>query len=417
MSDKSHYEITSADNKSVGFDYQYYYFLLRLLELRDGEDIGLEVKDDIHIKHSSGQTTLLQLKHTTQKSAAGSAINLTERDIDLWKTLNNWLQVISDPVEGRGKQKDKLDFIEKTEFVLVSNKSSNTTNAFFSRLDNVKDQSLTIDDFKTYLQDLHDATTDSPSNKDLRQYILNLRSQSNKVLGSFLNKVTFKLEEDGLISQIKVKVKGYMIAPERIDDVYSSLNSNLRDMIYFDVKDRKKITLTHQEFYDKFRGCFGKIGELPIRRMEFTLPKSLEDQPFIKQLIAIGDLVATDKSLMEEYTRFKLLMYNNLELWNKKGELTEEQKKIFIANCVTQWKNLHIRNHRQNNRALLSGKTSEEITDELNAAAQSCIDTLREVKLAIEDQSLDIEISNGQFYLLSDHDLIGWQLDYQKIYK
>jgi len=417
MSDKSHYEITAAENKSIGFDYQYYYFLLRLLELRDGEEIGLEVKDDIHIKYSSGQTTLLQLKHTIQKSVTGTPKNLTERDVDLWKTINNWLQVIGDPVEGRGKQKNKLDFIEKTEFVLVSNKLSNTTNAFFSKLNSVKDGSLSIDNFKYYLQDLHDTTTNSSSNKELRQYILNLKSLSNKVLSSFLNKITFTLGEDDLISQIKVKVKGYMIAPEKIDDVYRSLNSNLRDMIYFNVKDRKKITFTHQEFYNKFRGCFGKIGELPIRRMAFTLPKSIEEQTFIKQLLAIGDLAATDKSLMKEYTRFKLLMYNNLELWNKKGELTEEQKKIFVANCVTQWKNLHIKHHRQNNKELLRGKTNEDIKDELNDAAQSCIDALREIKLAIEDQPLDIEISNGQFYLLSDDDLIGWQLDYQKIYK
>ena len=37
-------EKTNADNKSVGFDYQYYYFLYQLLTLEEGQKIGVTVK-------------------------------------------------------------------------------------------------------------------------------------------------------------------------------------------------------------------------------------------------------------------------------------------------------------------------------------------------------------------------------------
>ena len=35
-------DITSADTKQVGFDYQYLYFMDRLLQLSPGDEIGYE---------------------------------------------------------------------------------------------------------------------------------------------------------------------------------------------------------------------------------------------------------------------------------------------------------------------------------------------------------------------------------------
>lgn len=35
----------SAADKSIGFDYQYYYFLYKGLTMKKGETVGLEVKD------------------------------------------------------------------------------------------------------------------------------------------------------------------------------------------------------------------------------------------------------------------------------------------------------------------------------------------------------------------------------------
>ena len=43
-----HTDKTSAADKSIGFDFQYYYFLWRLLNLKSGETVGLEVMDDVH---------------------------------------------------------------------------------------------------------------------------------------------------------------------------------------------------------------------------------------------------------------------------------------------------------------------------------------------------------------------------------
>ncbi len=86
---------TSADKTAIGFDYQYYFFLWKILSLRTGQSIGLEVKDDVHIE-TDKQNYFYQIKHSVQKKNDGGTINLTTSDEDLWKTISNWVKVIVD---------------------------------------------------------------------------------------------------------------------------------------------------------------------------------------------------------------------------------------------------------------------------------------------------------------------------------
>ena len=105
LKEKSFSDKTSADDKSIGFDYQYYYFLDRILNLKTGQSVGLEVKDDVHSELNADFNILFQVKHTVQKSAKGVPVALTELDSDLWKTLYNWSQVICDETQGRNEPK------------------------------------------------------------------------------------------------------------------------------------------------------------------------------------------------------------------------------------------------------------------------------------------------------------------------
>ena len=84
-----------AGGQSLGFDYQFYYFVFLLVQLHHGETIGYEVKDDIHIQKPDGKVILMQAKHTVQTKADGKRVNLTSLDEDLWKTLSIWAKVIS----------------------------------------------------------------------------------------------------------------------------------------------------------------------------------------------------------------------------------------------------------------------------------------------------------------------------------
>ena len=92
MNERSRAETTSAEDKFIGFDYQYYYFLNELLNLKRGQTVGLEVLDDVHIERTDGTHLLVQLKHTVQTYEKGAPINLTSLDGDLWKSISSLVQ-------------------------------------------------------------------------------------------------------------------------------------------------------------------------------------------------------------------------------------------------------------------------------------------------------------------------------------
>ncbi len=79
---------TLADKTELGFEYQDLVFLNYLLNMKPSEKVGLEVIDDIHIDSVSNTLDLIQVKHSINSK------NLSEKDIDLWKTLYNWDEII-----------------------------------------------------------------------------------------------------------------------------------------------------------------------------------------------------------------------------------------------------------------------------------------------------------------------------------
>ena len=62
MGNKTHTEATSAETTSIGFDYQYYFFLWKVLSLLPDESVGLEIKDDVHCDLRNNHQLLYQIR-------------------------------------------------------------------------------------------------------------------------------------------------------------------------------------------------------------------------------------------------------------------------------------------------------------------------------------------------------------------
>ena len=106
----THADKTNAADKSIGFDYQYYYFLLKVLNLKLGQSVGFEVADDVNCELDQNRNIFYQLKHTTQVAADGQHVALTKLDKDMWKTFYNWSMFITDNAAGRQEIQKQLEF-------------------------------------------------------------------------------------------------------------------------------------------------------------------------------------------------------------------------------------------------------------------------------------------------------------------
>ena len=402
--EKTHIEKVAAEKKSIGFDHQYYFFLWKLLSIGIGESVGLEVKDDVHTELNDTEQVFYQIKHTVQHKPDGSAVNLTTSDKDLWKTLSNWAQIISDKTDGREKKSEQLTFIKKTSFVLASNKSSSEKNTILRSIVDLQEGNISIVDVMDIFCGLNNGSTD----ETLKEYIDKVLSLENDVLNNFMLSVFFELEEDDIICKCKEAIKADKIDTKKIDTVFSSLDSAIRIDNYIRVKNGDTIQISFDDFFLRYRRHYelSRNGSLSVNEFNGALPDTLESQTFIQQLLEIEDLQISDFELIAEFTRFKLKLQNNIAVWIQDGEITHDEINRFKKDAIHQWKNKH--------RSSFRGITEES---EYNKLGLTVLDSMRERKLLIADQTLDTDMCNGTFYDLSDAPDIGWRKDWEKYKK
>lgn len=395
---KTFFEITSADSKILGFDYQYLCFIDKLLTLNDGETIEYETKDDISIITQNNNQILIQVKHSLKTTSNGSNINLTDFDVDLWKTLYNWANIVMDKNDGRSNPKLQEDFIKKTSFVLLTNKGI-TQNSIIKNITLYKNKQINKEDFSNWWKEL------SSNNKDIINYISTLKSMKNKIFKLFIEKITTKQEKSDLVEKIKTTIRNrYMIADIRVDDVFNGLFAELKIDFFDKVKQTRKQIISKEEFIKKYGQIFenNRTTLLVCRDFKPTIPAKLQDQHFMKELIEIKDVDSDDIVTMADYTNSMLNMNLNLEKWHNDGEITFDEMIKFHKEARLFWKNKHTLYHIETN----------SLNDNVNA--RKCLCDIRTKNLNIKQVNLDLEISNGEFYYLANEKQIGWKKYWQK---
>lgn len=400
-SEKTHSEKTAAEKKSIGFDHQYYFFLWKLLSLTPGESVGFEVKDDVHTDLNADKQVLYQVKHTVLNKADGAPKNLTTYDLDLWKTLSNWSKVITDKNDGREKVGGQKKFIEKTDFILASNKSTSIDNELMNLVIELKDLNHKPSDLVLSLRKIKASTKDSI----ITGYISDVLLLRQKVLLSFFEKISFELDEDDILNKCKESIRSDKVSENKIDDVFRRIDSDVRADNYLRVKRGEKIEITFNEFYRKYQRNYDvyRNNNLPIRDFDAAFSGKLENQTFIIQILELEDIDLTDIEQMAEYTRMRLKLKNNIDEWLQNGEITREEVREFNSESKLRWNN----EFNSVNRGSVK-------TKKYNVKGLKVLDKVRGCKLSIADQELSIEMSNGEYYELSDIPIIGWRKDWVK---
>lgn len=405
---KSRSEVTAADDKVLGFEYQYYYFLYCLLNLREGEQVGLEVKDDVHIDQPSGVTILSQLKHTVSPGQT----NLTELDADFWKTIHNWLLLVleqgassTDPAK---QLQMRQDFCLQTKFVLVTNKPVGSRNTLIAHLTDWQNGmgTQTLATLRDYIAGLNSSST------DIAAAIQQLLALDVRVLAVFLRAIQLEADFDDLLGRIHKRLFDMMIAKSRLGDVCRALDGALRQANYQRVKERKKFILSHEDFHKYYQIYFdiGRSEELSIADYDCTISNPVE-QRFIQQLIDVGDIVGTNLDDIIRYTTHRLMAYNNLINWLQQGLITESQLNKFVDDSTVRWRNAFKKAHRS-----LGSSSTSTAFEVLVDRALACLDDIRGQELALRGQALGMAVSNGQFYSLSEAGRVGWLLDWETRY-
>lgn len=392
-------DITSADSKYIGFEYQYLYFILKLLQLSTNDEVGYEALDDVHtISFREQKTFFYQLKHTTIVTASGEQPNLTVLSEDLWKTLSNWCKLITDASEGRACKVAQKDFLNKSKFVFVINRNFDSNDVILNMVKLQKKQ-IGGAELVTLLKQLCKKTKDIT----IKQYIEDVLSIGTRMLTAFVNQTEFVNTPDNLFDLIRDEIRNKMVLEEYVDDVLASLYLQLKEDFFKKIQSGQHQTISYLEWINKYQGVFNqyRTTQLPIRMHSRVLPDHLENQKFVKELIEINAINMDEDGflqiaeLTDQYLRIKL----QLEAWYQEGRITYSILEQFNQDAILQWKNIHRAAHRSTNK--------NADLDFPNAL--DCFDKLMIEKLTLLSTELGMSMSNGEFIKLADEEKIGWK--------
>lgn len=392
-------EITSADTKQLGFEYQYLYFIVKLLQMRYGDEVGYEARDDIHVvSASSGDTLYIQVKHTTDLTADGSPANLTNLSEDLWKTFSNWSKLITDPAEQRDTVRAQKAFIQKSKFIFATNRNT-CQNDIYNLVATIKGKSISATLVRTKIQEIAQSTT----NETIRNYINDVLNLSSTLLLAFLSRVDFVSTTSDLFEEIRSEIRNKMIAEEYVDDVLYALYTQLKEDFFKKVKKKAHQIITYNEWQQKYQSVFKSVRTtlLPFREYQPLLPDRLDQQPFARELIEIEavDLDDTGLSELAEFTEHYLSVKLQLMDWYDEGKIDLLTMEKFHKDAQVLWKRIHRACHRS---------TKSDMTLDRNNALECFDQTMRE-RLRILSTDLGIALSNGEFILLANEEKIGWK--------
>ena len=392
-------DVTSADTQQLGFEYQYLYFIVRLLQLRAGCEVGYEALDDIHvITDSTRETQYIQVKHTTDLSADGSPANLTTLSEDLWKTLSNWSKLLRDPAEQRDTAASQKKFVQNSRFIFATNRNT-CKNRVTELIDAVKGNTCTGTNPQKILRELKKLTR----NTIIQGYIDDVCSLAPSILCLFLSKIEFVSTADDLFAEIRSGIMDKMVPESDVNDVLSKLYTQLKEDFFKVVKNKQHQIITYNEWQQKYQSVFNSVRTtlLPFREYRPILPDHLDQQPFAKELIEIEAIDTGMDGLSElaEFTEHYLSVKMQLSDWYEEGKIDFQTLQRFHYNAYTLWKRIHKACHRSTK--------SNTALDRTNAL--DCFDKIMQEQLKMLSTELDISLSNGEFILLANKEKIGWK--------
>lgn len=403
--DNNIFESLSAADTQIGFDYQTNYFLLKLLESTEGQTIEYEVKDDVNIIHNDGTIEYIQVKHTVNVGTE----NLTELDSDLWKTFSNWSKIISTKL-------NNID-LKKSKFTIFTNKELGPRNKLVDNIIDFQKEKVDFLFIKTYLNTL------KTKNIKIDEYMKTFLNLKDFKLKFFLKQVNFITSDTEIIGKIKKQINFQWVDPNRVDDVFNCLFSNLKISMNDLTLNKKIISYTSESFHKRFIKCFEKGRLQPITQRSFECSENEirklllnpERLIFLKQLHDIQDidLENDEDEDIFNYTSEMLSMLTTLKKLEQNGDLLAVEKEKFQNNAKKQW-----RSEFKSMKKKINLNFNNDIQEkDIVKFANLLLDEIRKISLKLEGEEYDIDLSNGLFYFLSNNPDIGWRVDWKEKYE
>jgi hypothetical protein len=395
-------EKIAADKTSLGFEYQDFVYTEKLIELRPGQTLGLELHDDIHIATAADDGSIKDLLLMQVKHSVGTG-NITDRDLDLWKTIYNWVKLVPD-----------LPPYQTIAFQLYTNKSLNNQ-AFVSMLKAARHNIQAIlDHIRNTDQEIsaaESAKDPDASRNPLAKYVKSLSQTSDRELKFILERFDFHSDNSSVIARISSALRQLSIPDSRLEDTRQHVIGAFKESKFSRIMKGEKVVIT----FDDFRTGMGFDRIVRSARSEpadfdrfvdiyysYQRPDTLSfsSSRFSDQLKDIG---ISEEEIVDRGVEM-MLAEQFMENLRDAGSFSSSDNLRLENKAVSDWQLLHNQSHRT---------TKEDDEAAHQQASQSCYDQTMSKPLKTDNVELPSNLSCGKYIKLSNLPRIGWRKNWK----
>lgn len=394
---KDIFDKVAADQTQLGFDYQDLVCLEYLIGMKRGETVGLEVLDDIHHERIGDGKTLVQVKHSIDDGSA-----LTNRDIDLWKTLYNWSNVL-----------DQLGSAD-IKFIFFTNKKMTEVDGFLHLInsENLDISSIvgSINKIKVGLDQKEASKAAGEKENPIKKYVDFIHGESNAKKEALFRKIEFVFSIEDIFDRLAKKIEYFSISDTQSSDVLNQLIGVFNKKKYEIIKAGEKILIDYDTFRNSFQ--FDRIIKISQdRKIDFSRYHHFKnvstinprDGLFAKQLSDIG---ISQEDIIEhaiEYAATSMFIQKLII----EGEFSDIENYSINEEVFHGWKSLHSSLYDQNEI-----KNNEQHS----SIARNCFRGVGNIPVAVANSPLSRAMVVGKSIELSDISRIGWRKDWKELY-
>lgn len=383
---------THVPDKVYAYSLQVRHMMYELLDCKDGDAVSVEVFDDIGVERSDGTKEAIQAK-----SALSNRNPVSDRAVDLWKTLYNWLVAV---------QEKEID-IECTncKLLITVDKHGNIVDSF----NNATTDEEACQAWETAKKEFYDeGEIEKKIGNEYADYIQEFFSNKNRsdacsIIRKFKLKTLTKNHTESLYEKFQEKV---YIAKSSLDMIFIYMLGWIDKQTAELAEDRKPMVIYSKSFRNELTAKYREVNQ-KLSLVEIA-PKPSKDminneldvfRVYIEQL----DIVNCDYTDKIEAVSDYLRASANRTAWAEKGDISKDAVSLFSEELVRIWKN-------KKKILDITQKNSEE-----SERGQLLYFECKDKQVDMGSFVAPSFFTSGCFHALSDDKSIGWHPEYKKI--
>lgn len=384
-------ENTHVPDKVYAYMIQIHHMLYELVDCHHGDSVSIEVLDDNGVVRENGTVDAIQIK-----SATSERNSVSDKAVDLWKTLYNWLMSVKAcEVE-----------VENTKFRLfiTVNKSGEIVSSFSKAMSTEEaEEAWEFARSKFYDENNEEKNINDAYGTYVRAFFNDdNRESAIKIIKNFHIEVC----KQKYSATIREKLRGYIGQDDLFEVLYKGLLGWANDVVSECVENHRPIVVAWERFQKEYRQLFRECNQKYALPSLFCTPSTEEiegelkkGQYYIAQLELI-DAEFYDK--LEAANDFLCAATDRMQ-WGKTGMVSSKQFKDYDIKLKRNW---------NNKRRIVKSENVQRTDEEKGYRLYSCC---ADGKVEMDNYEVPDSFYMGCMHALSDKRDIGWHPNFKKI--